>query len=654
MNSLAVEDEYAYLTGFTYSTNFPTSNAYDETKSATYDVFLTKFDVDGQALVYSTFLGGNDMDVGTSIAVENGYAYIGGYTQSTDFPLYQEFDDTIAGLEGFLTKFSQDGTCLTLSSYLGGSSLDNIQAITVDRGFAYLTGGTVSTDFPVSNALYPEYTGDGNNNGFVTKVNTNISSIVYSTYLPGSSLVMPYAISVDHSTVYVSGHTNSFDFPITSGYTTPCDSSSTDAFVTKIAVDGQSLLYSTCIGGTDMDYSRSIEVNEARMFIAGNTLSTDFPCVLAYSSSSGAQDGFLATFDIDSDGDSLPDFSEDIIGTNSHSIDSDNDNFLDAYEVAYGSDPTDALDYPAIPQSWYDAIYEDLDGNASLIQNLIAWSNGNYSLLETVMQQLDDNATLLTQVIAWLDGNHSAIETLFTQLEGNATLLLNTVDALNENSSLIENLLAWSAGNETLLLNVIDQVNALEPADLTQILAWLDGNHTAIETLFTYVEGNATLLLGVVNSVNANSAEIDVLSALISGNIAALNSLNASCIEDFDALREIIDELGISVGDTDYDGLDDLDELYYGTNPLCIDTDNDNLNDAFEIKLGTDPLDDDSDADTYLDGIEVIAGSDPLDPLSYPGSTQGMDPLVMVLVIGGIGGIAIVLILIFFKKMKQS
>ncbi|MFW9978119.1 MAG: SBBP repeat-containing protein [Candidatus Thorarchaeota archaeon] len=653
---LRVENGYIYVTGETYSTNFPTMNAYDSTRGASTDAFLSKFTPDGQSLVYSTYLGGNGQDQGIQIAVENGVVYISGMTGSSDFPLVQEFDGTFAGgSEGFLTKFAPDGKSIVLSSYIGGSNLENVQGMCVERGIAFLTGGTSSTDFPVVNALYPAYMGSGMNSGFLAKVNTNVSRVVYCTYLTGSGQVSPWAISVEDSTVCISGYTDSTDFPITAGHTMPCDPSSIDVFVTKFAPDGQSLLFSTCIGGTGIDKVWSIDYISGRLYIAGYTQSADFPCQLAYSvTAAGADDGFLAVYDIDSDGDSLPDFSESILGTDSLAIDSDNDNFLDAYEVAYGSDPNDALDYPAIPQAWYDAIYADLDGNASLIQNLIDWSNSNYSLLVAVMQQLDDNATLLIQVIAWLDGNHSAIETLFTQLDGNATLLLNTVNALNENSSLIENLLSWSAGNETLLLNVIDQVNALEPTDLTQILAWLDGNHTAIETLFTYVEGNATLLLSVIASVNANSAEMDVLAALISGNIILLNSINATHIEDFDELRGLVDELGISVGDTDYDGLDDLDELYYGTDPLCIDTDNDNLNDAFEIKLGTDPLDDDSDADTYLDGIEVIAGSDPLDPLSYPGSTQGIDPLVMMLVIGGIGGIAIVLIFVFWRKVRKS
>jgi len=90
-------------------------------------------------------------------------------------------------------------------------------------------------------------------------------------------------------------------------------------------------------------------------------------------------------------------------------------------------------------------------------------------------------------------------------------------------------------------------------------------------------------------------------------------------------IRAVLDELGFSVGDTDYDGLDDLDEIIYGTSSTCSDTDCDNLNDAFEIKYGTDPLNDDSDGDTWLDGVEVAAGTDPKNAADYPGASTPTD-----------------------------
>ncbi len=114
---------------------------------------------------------------------------------------------------------------------------------------------------------------------------------------------------------------------------------------------------------------------------------------------------------------------------------------------------------------------------------------------------------------------------------------------------------------------------------------------------------------------------LETLEGLVLQNIVYLNNLNTTFLENtanITALRDLMNQLGIVIGDADYDGLDDLEELYYGTDLLCIDTDCDNLHDAFEVKLGTDPLVDDTDEDGYYDGIEVAAASNPLDSNSYP------------------------------------
>lgn len=128
-----------------------------------------------------------------------------------------------------------------------------------------------------------------------------------------------------------------------------------------------------------------------------------------------------------------------------------------------------------------------------------------------------------------------------------------------------------------------------------------------ITQLFTYLEGNATLL--------------EIVYALTLGNEHYLQTLNASCITQFDRITDIIDQVEISVGDTDYEKLSDLEELSYGTSTVLMDTDCDNLNDGFEIKIGTDPLDEDTDNDDFLDGIEMLPGTDPNDALDFSRST---------------------------------
>ena len=293
------------------------------------------------------------------------------------------------------------------------------------------------------------------------------------------------------------------------------------------------------------------------IYVVGTTGSTNFPTIDAYSSiNTGATDCFVSVFGEDDDGDGLSDYEEYQIGTDPHCIDTDIDNFLDEYEVEYGSNPLDPLSYPAMPHDWYIAIYKDLDGNTTLIQ---------------------------------------------------------------------------------------------------QIISWLDGNHSAIETLFRYVEGNATLLLDTVNAVDGNSAQLILLAALVTHNADALSALNATDIGDIDEIREIVDMLGATIGDIDYDGLDDLDEISLGTDIQCIDSDTDNLNDAYEVKIGTDPNNADSDSDSYDDGVEILAGSDPLDPLDYPGSIPpGTVDFVVLLGIAGGAMVLIVIVVVMRKKNIRS
>jgi hypothetical protein len=585
---IAVESGYAYVTGSTKSSDFPTVDAYDADYNGGTDCFLTKFAIDGQSLIYSTYIGHSDNDYGLDIAVEDTHAYISGSTSSSGFPTQNAYDSSHNGQpDCFVVKFAADGQSLNYSSFLGGSDDDYGYAIAVEDGYAYVTGHTYSGNFPRVNAY--DLTLGGTRDCFVTKFSKDGQSLNYSTYLGGSDNDYGEGIAVDAGHAYVTGKTDSSDFPLVEAYDSNYNSDADDCFVTKFALDGKKLIYSTYLGGSYDDCGNDIAVENGYQYIAGETRSPNFPTVDAYEPSlHGSRDCFIAIFSpLDSDLDGLSDEDEERYGTNPHCIDTDNDNFLDGYEIAYGSNATDPADFPAMPQAWYDAIYEDLDGNATLIQNLITWSDGNATLLETVIDQLDANATLLTQVISWLNSNH-----------------------------------------------------------------------TAIEILFTYVDGNATLLMDTVSAVNANSAQLALLAAIVTQNTEALSSINATHIGDIDEIRAILDMLGATVGDTDYDGLDDLEELALGTDFQCIDTDCDNLNDAFEVKIGTDPLDDDSDGDTYLDGIEMLAGTDPLDANDYPGATMSPDesyPLVLMIVIAGAGiGVTVVIVLILRKQRGAS
>lgn len=594
---IAVEDGSPYIAGWTASSDFPTVNAYDSGRTGISDCFVTKFNNDGQDLAYSTYLGGSAGDYAYGIAVESGHAYVTGYTTSPDFPLSGAFDSTYGSPdECFVTKFATTGQSLDYSTFLGGSSSDRAEDIAVENGDAYVTGYTSSSDFPTANAYNSTY--GGGQDCFVTKI-ASTGVLSYSTYLGGSVDDHGYGIAVDNGCVHVTGETDSANFPTVDAIYSSDEGFWEDCFVTKFASDGQSLIYSTCIGGSGADSGYGIAVWSGYAYITGVVRSLAFPVVNPYDASLASPDCFLSVFSYDTDCDSLTDWEEEYMyGSNPLYIDTDNDNFLDGYEALYGTDPTDPNDYPAMPQAWYDAIYEHLDGNATLIQNLITWSDGNATILQTVIQQMEANATLLQEVISWLDGNL-----------------------------------------------------------------------TAIETMFTFVEGNATLLMQIVDSVNANSAQLTLLAGLITQNADLLSTLNTTHIGDINQIQAVLDLLGVTVGDTDYDGLDDLTEISIGTDIQCIDTDTDNLNDAYEVKIGTDPLDDDSDGDSYLDGAEILAGTDPLDATDYPGvstptttttpPTGTLPPpddfssLAIVIVITG-AGVGISIVVVFFLRKRRA
>ncbi|MBI5308541.1 MAG: SBBP repeat-containing protein [Planctomycetes bacterium] len=238
----------AYVTGWTESTNFPTQSPIQGVKGKYYDAFVTKINSSGNALVYSTYFGGNGYDWGYGIAVDtSGNIYLSGETGSTDFSTQNAYDTT-CGTDGmcnfdgkyyyadaFVTKINSSGSALVYSTYLGGSNADaGNGGIAIDTsGNAYVTGNTMSTDFPIQSPIQGSF--GGSSDAFVTKINSSGSSLVYSTYLGGSNPEECLGIAVDASgDVYVTGETASTDFPIHIPIQGSIGSS-LDAFVTKIA-----------------------------------------------------------------------------------------------------------------------------------------------------------------------------------------------------------------------------------------------------------------------------------------------------------------------------------------------------------------------------------------------------------------------------------
>ena len=274
----------AYVTGLTFSTDFPTLNPYQSTPQSGSDVFVTKLSSSGASLVYSTYLGGTKYDDGFSIAVDaSGAAYITGITYSTDFPTLNPYQGTFQGFsEAYVTKLSSSGSSLVYSTYLGGSSEDFGIDIAVDSsGAAYITGGTYSPDFPTLNPYQGTFR--DSSDAFVTKLSSSGDSLVYSTYLGGNNYDEGYSIVLDASgAAYITGYTESTNFPTLNPYQGTFQGIA-DAFVAKLSSSGASLDYSTYLGGSLYEYGSGIALGSSgAVYVMGETYSTDFPTLNPY------------------------------------------------------------------------------------------------------------------------------------------------------------------------------------------------------------------------------------------------------------------------------------------------------------------------------------------------------------------------------------
>jgi hypothetical protein len=295
--SIAVDSSgCAYVTGDS-SSYFPTtSGAYRTSYSGgSYDVFISKLSADGSDLLYSTYLGGSDSDIGLGIAVDpSGCAYVTGRTGSSNYPTVSAYQGTSGGSDdAFISKLSADGASLVYSTYLGGGGTDYGLGIAVDSsGCAYVTGQTYSLTFP--SFSYKRIIG-GSSDAFISKLSADGSSLDYSTYIGGLGYDSGQAISIDPSgCAYVTGQTNSLLFATIGAYQVLYGGGSYDAFVSKLSADGSDLLYLTYLGGSDSDSGQAIAVDSSGCaYVTGQTHSSNFPTINAFQSASG---GSLDTF----------------------------------------------------------------------------------------------------------------------------------------------------------------------------------------------------------------------------------------------------------------------------------------------------------------------------------------------------------------------
>jgi Beta-propeller repeat len=312
-NAIAVDGQgNAYVTGETDSPDFPLKNPFQAqilNVFGGFTAFVTKLNAAGDALVYSTFLGGSGTftgplgDAGNGIAVDScGNAYVGGETSSPDFPIKNAFQGSLKSANAenaFVTKLNATGTALVYSTYLGGSVNDGATAIAVDvYGNAFVAGGTDSPDFPLKNAVQSQL--QGAPDAFVAKFDAAGTALVYSTYLGGSGQDIAYGIALDtRDQAYVTGVTGSPNFPIKNAIQENLKGS-TNAFVTKFDAAGTALVHSTYLGGSQSDLGQAIAVDSyGQAYITGTTTSPDFPIKHAFQPVyGGGGDAFVTKLDV--------------------------------------------------------------------------------------------------------------------------------------------------------------------------------------------------------------------------------------------------------------------------------------------------------------------------------------------------------------------
>lgn len=299
-------DGTTYVAGESLSSDFPvTASAYQSTRNGT-DIFLLRLKPKGKAIEYSTFLGGTGNDIALGLVVAGPETVLlSGRTSSANFPVKNATQPTFGGYyDAVLAKFdtSQSGEAsLVYSTFIGGSDWDEGLRVDVDAaGNAYVVGDTASEDFPTTAGVFQETFQTYPSDVFVTKITADGSAVGYST-LVGSPLLPGddpldvwkeeegWAIAVDDAGhAHITGFTDSGDFPVTAGaYNSPSVASpgKDDVFVTKLSLDGSSLVYSAMTGGINLEKGTGIALDEAGSpYITGWTTSPDLPLLNPYQS----------------------------------------------------------------------------------------------------------------------------------------------------------------------------------------------------------------------------------------------------------------------------------------------------------------------------------------------------------------------------------
>jgi hypothetical protein len=381
-----------YGTGWA-NNNFPTTagvydNSFNGSFSATPavgdinppgDVYVFKMNSTGTALLWSTYIGGNQSDHGEGIALNAaGDIFVTGWTRSSNFPAVNAYNNTYGGAaspsaslfmspgDAFAFKLNSNGTALTYSTFIGGPNNDWANDIVINvADEAYITGATESSSFPTTaGALYTTF--NGVSDAFFCKLNSTGNTLLYSTFLGGTQFDVGLGLTIDNTNaVYITGATSSADFPVTGSAYDNSFNGVSDIFVTKITA-AFTLVYSTYIGGSasegpgfypyGMAKNKIVVNTSGQTFVTGTTTSSDFPVVNAYDNTFNGGGGFgggdVFVFKLNNAGNNLI-YSTYIGGAFN---DSGNDLIVNNMDEVYVVGGTNSANFPTTPCA-YDVTY---------------------------------------------------------------------------------------------------------------------------------------------------------------------------------------------------------------------------------------------------------------------------------------------------------
>lgn len=289
------EDNNAYITGYTTSSNFPTTVTYGVGYNGTPAIFITKFNPLGSDYIYSAYINGDGDAACFDIKVDSEKAaYFCGYTNITDFPFTSTIGESIVGSYTMIVgKLTPTGNEREYITKIGGSENDAANGIAIkSSGNAVVVGNTASRNFPITRTIgVPVNSTSGI---IVLELNSTGDELIFSTLINGDSTDFAQAVTIDkEDNMYITGYTYSQNFPY-SGIFGIIPNNSIATFIIKLVPDGSKFYYSVYINGANLDIGTDIALYGMNPFITGYTRSSDFPTLNAYQDSfAGVMDTFI-------------------------------------------------------------------------------------------------------------------------------------------------------------------------------------------------------------------------------------------------------------------------------------------------------------------------------------------------------------------------